>query len=576
MRAGFAACLLTWLCLTGGASAAPRLEVETAFDAGREGDMLPLRVSIENDGPSGVFVVSARAVTTSGLPSMESELELAEGARKTLWLVHQPMDGSVEVTLSQGGREIARRELHLKLHTWSQGLIGMLGSPPVRLLKQLATGEKPRPRATLAVTSVDRLPDNALLWPSLDQLLWPAPRAHELTGRQASALRTWVSEGGRLIAGTHPEAPQALATLGLLPSTATEGEHPLGWGRVRLVADDLSRANAATWIALIDLQAEPPSARVQGPTLLLQLADAKLENAVRPPFAAGLLLLPATLLGLIVLPWHQTRRARSGRALRTRSWRSSLGLISAATLIALLLAHFGAGRGLVVDRLDIIDVDVDGDLARSHSVVAVRRARAGALEFDTGGAGRLRVMDWWSWRRRARDHDRSQLLAGDASSSTARVESWESVRLDIRWRPEALALGDLQVPPEQLQRDLGAELAALKQGSSVEWLEDGEHQGAIGLRDAARWLGNHSNPRWQYPPEGPSQLMDWALTTVTPSQQWRWPANERWSSPAGEQVLLALVRGSQGPPLLVDGREVEAEAWTLWRVRLPRPAGNPS
>ncbi len=575
MRAGAAACLLAWLFAASTQAGSTRLEVESAFGVWRWGDVAPLRVRVENDGPAGLFTVSARTVDAPERPRVEQSLELSSGARKAIWIALQPSGSQIEVLLSLDGRELDKRSLQLKEQPWSLPLIATLGPAPSGLAKRLQGGRGRREQARLSETSVEILPDDALLWSSLDQLLWPAPLAHELSPRQAEALRTWVLEGGRLIAGTNPEDPTALAKLGLVTETATPGENALGWGRVEWTAVSLRGAGASAWLAALELNDEPPAARTHGPDLLVRRAESQVEGAIEPPLAAGALVLSGSLLALAFLPWVRSRKAARGEALGRRGLTLNLSIFGIATLLSLAVAHFGAGPALVVDRLDLIDVDAATGWTRARSVIALRRAHAGHLEVDTKGAGRLRVID--GWHPSGSDPPRfDHALAGNATSSTSEVLSWQTVRLDARWRAGSVALPDLRQTAEQLHRSLGAERAAVASRGRTEWLRQGERVGEDALGWGARVLSNQAWGPWATETGSVKALMETALATTEAGSQWRWPTNERWPARDGERVLVAIAPGSSAPPFSVDGRETSGEAWTIWRVRLAERDGGGS
>jgi hypothetical protein len=565
--------LVAWLVLATVAAAAPRMETTPAFDCWRDGDLVAFRVELENDGPAGLFRVRGRSTGAKGRPRTEQLLELAAGARKSIWIALQPSSPQVEFVLERDGALLARTTHDLSTESWSVPLLATLAPPPAAFVRELEGSSRIRPRARIVESSPALLPDDPLLWPSIDQLLWPAPRAHELSARQAAALRSWVGHGGRLVAGTHREDPTALVTLGLLPADVTEGVQALGWGRVERVAGDLSLAGADDWLAPLALEPEPPAARKHGPESLVWRVQRQVDEAIAPPVAAATLVLSTALAGLLLVPWLGARRKAKARVRSRRRLPLGFTVMTAATLASFAVAHFGAGRGLVLHRLDVVDVDADAGRTRAHSVFAVRRARAGSLSLETGGAGRLRVLDHPGTRRLDASLGANQVFEGKVSASTAGVGSWETLRLAARWQEDAIALPDLHQAPEALGRALGAEQFAIKDASGLEWLAE---DSPSGLDAAAAWLlPGRRDGYGRTAPEDLKELAQSVLFNMDPREQWRWPGNERWRARPGERVLLALARGAAAPTLVVDGRERTGESWTLWRVRLPAQGGSP-
>jgi hypothetical protein len=54
--------------------------------------------------------------------------------------------------------------------------------------------------------------------------------------------------------------------------------------------------------------------------------------------------------------------------------------------------------------------------------------------------------------------------------------------------------------------------------------------------------------------------------------QWRWPTEQRWAIDGREHVLVSAAPRAAAPAILVDGRPVAGEAWTIWRIRVPAAA----
>ena len=559
----------------GGASeglTAPRIRAELPYGGRRQGEPVALRVAVENDGPPGVFELSAFTRGRPAQPVTRGEVELASGARKSVWLLAHVNRPELVIALSRDGRIEAETTLRLDEQPWSIPLAAVLGVTPPGLRRATREGpgtsdggeSLPRPPWLPGLHLVElepaALPPEAALWPELDVLVWPAPLSHELEPRQARALRTWLRRGGLLVAGTNPEDPRALDTLGLM-------EDP-GWGRVERQPEDLRRAGLARWRELLPPTDEPPAARRHGPASLARSAMERADGMVRPPVALSAALLVATLAGLGLVPAVRGYRARKGLAVRTPRVPPVAVLLVASSALALFLATGGPAGSLAYVRIDLLDVDAASGLRRGETFACVRRAWAGTLTVEAADGTQLSSPLGDLGSRPASDRELRHGFSLAADRLEATIDNWSSLAVRARWNPAALGDEPLPTEAESARVALGAERARLWSRGGMRALGAAAEGEGSAFDDAARLFSN----RWWSMPEdeGLDSLVD---SMVKAENQWRWPAGLRWREPSREAILVAVTEGAAGPPLRIDGELREpAAAWTVWRVRLPEGA----
>lgn len=559
MRRGLAAALAA-LALGGAgeAATAPRVSAEAPFVVRREGEPVTLRLRLENDGPAGTFTLRARSSYAGLEAETVGSVELAAGARKTAWLLAETPREHLLVTLESSGGVVAETSLAVEERPWSVPLVGLLGPGPAGLSRATLGEQGLVRRASFVELRPEALPPEPLLWPALDAVIWPAPLAHELSPRTAAALRNWVARGGRLIAGRNPEDPDALAALGL--------ERAPGWGRVDGLDEDLRGAPAARLVELLELRAEPPSARTYGPWALLRGVVQRADRLVRPPLVSSSLVIAGTLAGLTLLPALRRRRARKGLPLRARRVPPVAVLLLLACAASLLVVLGGRSGPIALVRLDLIDVDAATGRQRAESFLTVRRGRPGSLELDTRGLARLAFPLAPTLGAPTAGLRLERRLGLDGSSLEGWVGTWESLPLRVTWSPEALAPRPLPGGPESVLASLGADFGRLWHRGRFTTHGERTAPDESALELARQYFSSQSRRGWSATADS-----DWQETgdrSVRADEQWAWPATLRWRGSRDDRVLVAVTEGAAGPPVLVDGRPAPAdEAWTIWRVR---------
>jgi hypothetical protein len=108
--------------------------------------------------------------------------------------------GPLDITLVDGARQIAVQEVAYTVHDTSQLVVGVVAEQPQGIVPRVdvapaANGARP---ATFAL-GVEDLPERIEAWAPLDRLIWQDVDSSQLTAGQLTAMRGWLSAGGRLI-----------------------------------------------------------------------------------------------------------------------------------------------------------------------------------------------------------------------------------------------------------------------------------------------------------------------------------------------------------------------------------------
>jgi hypothetical protein len=443
-------------------------------------------------------------------------------------------------------------------------LVGVLGDPPAWLRRL----EGPQLAATTLLP--DALPRSALTWPDVDVVLWPSPRATDLDEPTARALLSWVLAGGRLIAGTAPEEPSALAESGLGRVVAAGDDlAPAGLGAAVQVAADLARhppppdlavaPEPAPWIGepLDRWPAHETSFDVFVRTWLVRRGEAP-----APPTAMIAVVLGAYLLLTGPVEWLRHRLAsRRGRRPRASAL-LHVGLLTAAVAAVLASTRgLAAGRVAAV-RLDVIDVDSVTGAARGRSYLLTRQRRPGWQELSSAGlvhlpAGAARGDDRYGSRPATAPALLSTASSGPGAlhgALRAEAGAWAALTWTAAFEPqldgeliEALRAG--RAPEGQARRRHEEPAAEELKDELLRWSREC-WSGALDDLDALLSCGQYACAR-----AGRAGLE---------------PFEPPW--PPGEPALLLGEHRARGPELLLDGQPLRPRAATLWRVRFSEQA----
>mgnify|MGYP000176875856 CR=1 FL=1 len=215
----------------------------------RDGQWLPVRVTLENDGPD----VRGRLeiVTPRGFGGSEvvvtREVELPSQSRRELFLYVAPEGyvSNLEVRLRDGDTNLALPVSERLTQAAPSDLVyGVLAGAP-GAFNLLADIDPVSGQAVVAQLDLADLPPLAQAWQTLDVLVVSDTDTGALSLEQRAALRQWVSGGGRLLAlggpgwqktaagltdllPLIPDGAQAVARLGPLADFALTPVAPSG------------------------------------------------------------------------------------------------------------------------------------------------------------------------------------------------------------------------------------------------------------------------------------------------------------------------------------------------------------
>ncbi len=183
-------------------------EMRAGFDGlAKAGRWLPVRVTVANDGPSFEGDVRLVTATPGGGPSVAygRAVDLPTRSRKLVQLLGPAPSSArdLRVELTANGREIAARQVSVRLLGASDFLVGMLTDddvPPAGL-SSLRRGGGPVSLARLAPAD---LPADPIALQALDALVIRNATTGRLDQEQRAALRTWIEGGGQLVVAGGP------------------------------------------------------------------------------------------------------------------------------------------------------------------------------------------------------------------------------------------------------------------------------------------------------------------------------------------------------------------------------------
>lgn len=212
--------LLLMLLGSGGrtqAADAPGLsgEVKVGFQGNyRNAEWFGVLVQLTNDGDSdnsGTLSLSSKAE----LRSASREVILPGHSRKQVWLyaVSGSYNGSVQLTLQQGGDVLLQRDISLSFNDQSAFMMAVVSSDggALNVLSGAQLGNQSSipnvgnpsanvsSQATIAHIGLDEVPPIAAALDGLDALVIADGDTTQLSEQQRAAIRAWVISGGDLV-----------------------------------------------------------------------------------------------------------------------------------------------------------------------------------------------------------------------------------------------------------------------------------------------------------------------------------------------------------------------------------------
>ena len=212
----------------------PSFQVNAGFETRyRDGNWIPVQVTLHNDGPdfSGTLSLSAAAPqylqpSNPGTPSnYQVPISLANGAQKQVTM-YMPLyfdTQSATVKLFDSGGNVVRSQT-ATLNPLMPGdlFVGVL-SDQSSGFAPLGTAPLPNQSSSVVIEllNASTMPTMAAILKNFDAIVLDNFTTSNLSAAQLAALQTWVNQGGKLILVGGPEWHRTLGALpaGLVPVT---------------------------------------------------------------------------------------------------------------------------------------------------------------------------------------------------------------------------------------------------------------------------------------------------------------------------------------------------------------------
>lgn len=221
------ACLLGFAAPAAAQSEGLTLTAEAGLDgACKENRWIPVRVTVENNGPGLEADLIARTDQTMPTWQFSTRVSLPTVSRKelTLYVMPHSYTSSIEVVLQANGEVLAVTDLPLTCVAGQDALLGVWAANPSAFGPQ-TTIRSTGARASLVILEARTFPDRPQGLEMLDSLTLSGVDAGQLSEVQVTALRLWVANGGRLVVSGGPDWQMTSAGLAdilpLQPSGAT-------------------------------------------------------------------------------------------------------------------------------------------------------------------------------------------------------------------------------------------------------------------------------------------------------------------------------------------------------------------
>lgn len=185
----------------------------------KENTWIPIRVTVENNGPDlDARVEVAYANNSNGEATYGAEISLPTASRKEIFLYIYPQNylGRLILSLKSGDRVVTSTPLNATCISGQNLLIGLLGNDLTA--STLAGALSSNGFARITSLQLADLPDRSQGWESLDALVVSGVDTGGMSDAQRAALKTWLAQGGKLLAAGGPRWQETVGGLGeLLP-----------------------------------------------------------------------------------------------------------------------------------------------------------------------------------------------------------------------------------------------------------------------------------------------------------------------------------------------------------------------
>jgi hypothetical protein len=211
------------------AQSAPGLRLSARFGYDgyyKEGQWIPVRVTVENDGPDarGQLRISTARGFSGGELVFSREVELPTQSRRELFLyvAAESIPSTLKVSLVDGASTLASASSRVVQLSSGDVLYGVLAGSP-SAFSGLADVRPLSGSAFVAVLELADLPPRSAAWRALDVLVVSDVDTGALALEQRNALTDWIQSGGRLMVAGGPAWQKTTAGLSaLLPVNPTQ------------------------------------------------------------------------------------------------------------------------------------------------------------------------------------------------------------------------------------------------------------------------------------------------------------------------------------------------------------------
>ncbi len=195
----------------------PKMTVKAAFSGYfKYGEWLPIQAEIENAGGDVEAVLRVRVENNNGSIIFATPVSLPSGAHKLVPLYVMPNNFSrvLDVQLVSADKLLVSQQVAVRPQPNINYFIGLLS--PQRGALSLVNGVtlpgQERPRVLVDIT-LEEIPERLEGLSAFNTLVINDVDTSKMTSAQATALQSWVEQGGRLVIGGGPGAQRAFSGL---------------------------------------------------------------------------------------------------------------------------------------------------------------------------------------------------------------------------------------------------------------------------------------------------------------------------------------------------------------------------